>query len=76
MLARQVSNSVDDGRRISDYIGTIFWQPQLDHLSCSALPTNLQLQLLVLWPFDDGDILDQQSQHTLAIACFRCRGSP
>src|SRR5215472_13234143 len=76
ILACQVANSVNERCRITKYIRTVCRQPQLDYLSCPTLPTNLQLQLLVLWPLDNGDILDQQSEHTFAIARFRCRGCP
>src|SRR6516165_3869231 len=76
MLACQFANSVNDCRRITDYVGTVCWQLQLDHLGGATLPTNLQLQLLVRRSFDDSDVLDQQAQHALAIARFRCRSSP
>src|SRR5215470_19894074 len=70
MLAREVSNSVDDGLWISHYIGTICRQLKLDYFCCVALPSDLQLQQLWFRSLDDSDVFDQQAKHALAITWF------
>jgi hypothetical protein len=42
----------------------------LDRFSLATLPANVQLQQPWLGAIDDRDIVDQQTEHTLA--CFEC----
>src|SRR5215470_17953102 len=50
MFARQISNSVDDGCRVTHRVGAVWIQLNCDHFRRVALPADLQLQLFALWP--------------------------
>ena len=77
-MARHFSHSVDDFGRISHTIRHIGWKLDEEVRAGISLPANVRQKLLRNSGFLDRNVLDEQSQHPLAIfgcvvgACHNC----